>query len=373
MATIADVAREAGVSASTVSRVMTGAVSVSAQAVAKVRAAVDKIGYRPSKVARSLRIKRATTIGVLVTDIENPFFTTVVRAVEDVAQTNGYSVILCNSDEDLKKEREYVQVLCAEQVAGAIVVPATDRSSSYRQFVEEEIPFVTVDRRLETESADAILVDNLAGSYEAVMHLVKNGFRRIGLISGPPTTMTGRLRRDGYRKALTEAGISLDETLERVGTFKLDSGAKMTAELLDFLPSADALFIANNQMAMGALQTLSRRGVKVPEEIGIVCFDDMPWASFWNIALTTVQQPVYELGSTAASRLFERIRASRHMTCQDIVLSALLCVRRSSQRAALPIEINGKKGQSRSEADPSHRPILGSSSIPEGKAHLEPR
>lgn len=331
MGTIEDVAREAGVSIATVSRVLNGSTRVNADAAARVLTAVEKLQYRPSHAARTLRAQRATTIGLLISDIQNPFFTGLVRGVEDIAQQHGYSVILCNSDEDPEKERQYVDVLCAEHVAGAIVVPASERSRSFQRLREHNIPIVAVDRRLEGRVADAVLVDNLRGAHDAVAHLLAAGYRRIGLITGPISTTTGKQRREGYRRALAEAGAPRDPELERVGTFKESSGADMALELLSLDPPIDALFIANNLMTLGALETVHARGLRIPEDVAVVAFDDVPWANLAGISLTTVSQPVYELGATAALRLFQRMQGNAELSHQEIVLSPIICVRGSSR------------------------------------------
>lgn len=328
--TMRDVAAAAGVSVSTVSRVLNGTGSISRETIARVLAAAERVRYRPSNVARSLRARRSATFGLLISDIQNPFFTALVRGVEDVTQRNGYSVILCNSDEDPTKERDYVELLCAEQVAGAIVVPASERSRSFEAFEEAGIPFIAVDRVLETFEVDAVTVDNFRGAYEAVSHLVASGFRRIASITGPPATTTGRLRREGYRKALVDAGIEVDSSIERVGTHKEDSGESLADEILCLMPAVDALFVSNNLMSLGALKALYRRKVRMPDDVGFVCFDDMPWADLEPMSITTVRQPIYELGSTAATRLLNRVLAPDQMTHQQFVLAPTLCVRSSS-------------------------------------------
>ena len=331
MATIQDVAQRAGVSIATVSRVLNGREHVNEQVIARVRQAAQDLQYQPSRAARTLRANQATIIGLLISDIQNPFFTALVRGVEDVAQRNGYSLILCNSDEDPQKERRYIEVLCAERVAGAIVVPTREQQRTLKLFHEHHIPLVTVDRRFKDDEADVVLVDNMRGAREAVAHLLATGCRRIGIISGPMSTTTGRERLEGYRQALSEAGITPDPTLERIGSFKEESGRQLTNELLDLAPPIDALFVTNNLMTLGALAALHERHVRIPEEIAIIGFDEMPWAALHAISLTTVAQPVYELGSTAAMRLFQRLEHPSAFTRQEIVLAPALRIRNSTR------------------------------------------
>lgn len=337
MATIQDVARQAGVSIATVSRVLNGTARVNAMVAARVHAAAQELHYQPSRAARTLRANRSAIIGLLISDIQNPFFTTLVRSIEDVVQRNGYSLILCNSDENPQKEREYIEVLCAEHVAGAIIVPTRERSPALRLFHEQQIPVVALDRRVDDDNTDAVLVDNVQGAYEAVSHLIANGYRRIGMIMGPENTTTGRGRRDGCRKALREAGLPLDPKYERYGTFKEASGRQLAAELLDLDNPVDALFIGNNLMTLGALDVLHARNKWFPYDIAVVGFDEMPWAAISAISLTTVNQPVYELGSTAAMRLFQHLQSPTPLARQEIVLMPTLCVRDSSRaRSAVP-------------------------------------
>lgn len=331
MTTIQDVAKHAGVSIATVSRVLNGTAYVNAEITVRVREVAKALEYQPSRAARALRGNRTTIIGLLISDIQNPFFTTLIRGIEDVAQRNGYSLILCNSDEDPQKERQYIEVLCAEHVAGAIVVPTSERQRNLRLFQEHDIPLVSVDRRVKDSTTDAVLVDNVRGAYDAVTHLIANGYRRIGIITGPITTTTGRERLEGYRKALYEATIPGDPSLERIGSFKEDSGQQLTQELLNLENPVDALFTANNLMTMGALEALHIRNLRIPDDVAIVGFDEMPWAALSAISLTTVTQPVYEIGSTAALRLFQRLESPSVFTKQEIVLAPTLRLRGSSR------------------------------------------
>jgi LacI family transcriptional regulator len=332
MANIQDVAKYAGVSISTVSRVLNDRGRVNQDVVANVQAAVQALHYTPNRAARSLRMQQSRIIGLLISDIQNPFFTALIRGIEDVVQQNGYSLILCNSDENEQKERQYIEVLCAEHVAGAIIVPLFDNKRTIRTFNLHQIPIVAVDRKI--PDADTILVDNKRGAYEAITHLIANGYRRIGIITGPPNTTTGRERFEGYCKALDDAHIPLDPTIVRHGSFKAASGRTLAGELLDIQPAIDALFITNNLMTLGAFETLHERHLQTPQDIGIVSFDEMPWAALGPISLTTVTQPVYEIGSMAAMRLFQRLHNPNDYTQQEIILAPTLCIRDSSAMRA---------------------------------------
>jgi len=333
-ATIQDVAAQAGVSIATVSRVLTGRAFVDEEKARHVRQAMQTLQYQPSRAARAMRVNRSAILGLLISDIRNPFFTSLIRGVEDITQREGYSLLLCNTDENPRKERQYVDVLCAEGIAGAIVVPTQERSPAYRPFQERHIPFVAVDRRIRDNGVDTVTVDNVRGAYEGVAHLISNGYRRIGAITGPLTTTTGHDRLMGYREALTDAGIAYDPTLARSGSFKEPSGRLLMAELLAITPAIDAVFVANNLLTLGVLEELHARDVHIPADIAVVGFDEMPWASLSAISLTTVTQPVYELGATAAMRLVQRLRSTEPLTRQEIVLMPTLYTRASSRPRA---------------------------------------
>ena len=342
MANIQDVANLARVSIATVSRVFNGTAYVEPEVAALVRAAAAELRYQLSRAARMLRGTNSTIIGLLITDIQNPFFTSLVRGVEDMAQRNGYSLILCNSDEDPGKERQYVEVLCAEHAAGAIVVPTRENQRTLKLFQEHHIPVVAVDRRVKDKDIDVVLVDNVRGAHEAIAHLFANGYRRIGMISGPMTATSGRERLEGYRLALQEAGLTYDPGLVRSGSFKEQSGLELTRELLDLEEPVDALFCANNLMTVGALTAIRERGLRLPEDLALVGFDEMPWAALGSV--TTVTQPVYDIGSTAALRLFQRLQQkdTTPLTRQEIVLAPTLNVRNSSQpRQAIKVDLTG--------------------------------
>jgi LacI family transcriptional regulator len=330
-ATIRDVARHAGVSIATVSRVLNSVETVDAALADRVRVACAALRYRPNRAARALAGQRPTIIGLLVADLQNPFFMEIVRGVEDVAHRNGYVLILCNSAEDPHRERQNIEVLCGEPVAGTIVAATTDRKPILRMFAERGIPVVAVDRRACERSIDAVLIDNVTAAREAVAHLIANGYRRIGAITGPENTTTARERLEGYRLALSDAGIPIDPQLERYGSFSADSGRRLAGELLDLAPPVEALFAGNNRITQGALEALHVRNLHVPDDIAVVGFDEVPWAIPGTLSLTTVTQPAYELGSTAALRLLQRLQHPGQVVRQEIILAHQLHIGDSSR------------------------------------------
>lgn len=330
MANIQDVAKLAGVSISTVSRVLNRTAYVDPDREHRVLDAIQKLQYQPNRAARALRANYSRIIGLLITDIQNPFFTALIRGVEDIAQSKKYSVILCNSDEDVHREQQYIEVLCAERVAGCIVVPIREQAQILTPFQQQNIPVVLVDRNIKKSGFDAVMVNNRLGAYEAVTHLIANGYRRIGIVCGPLKTTTGRERLTGYRQALQDAGYELDPRLERIGSFKLESGEQLTRELLELEEPIDALFVCNNLMTLGALNAIQKHELHIPNDIAIVGFDEMPWANLSSISLTTVTQPAYDIGNTAALRLFQRLENPTAFSEQEIILNPRLTLRNSS-------------------------------------------
>jgi LacI family transcriptional regulator len=306
MTTIYDVARRSGVSPATVSRVLSGRRNVDPDLSEKVRAAVAELGYRPNGVARNLRRASTHLWAVVISDIENPFFTSLVRGLEDVAQPEGYHVVLCNSDEDPAKEAAYASAVLTEQMAGVVISPS-GTPDGVVQLHEANIPMVLIDRRLEGVEVDTVLVDNEYGAAEAVRHLVDGGYRRIACITGPRRVSTAMDRLAGYRSSLHEAGIRYQKELVRHADFREAGGYAAMESLLDLAEPPEALFVANNLMTVGALECLANRGLRAPDDIALVGFDDIPWADLVVPSLTTVAQPTYELGRTAGQLLKDRI------------------------------------------------------------------
>ena len=331
MPTIYDVASTAGVSPATVSRVLNGRTDVSPELASRVRQAVQELGYRRNGVARNLRRRVTTVWALIITDVGNPFFTAMVRGVEDVAHEAGYSLVLCNSDEDLDKEQRYVEIALAEQMAGVIIAAASEGASDLSPLVDRGVPVVAVDRRLDRLDLDTVLVDNVLGAREATSHLLDNGCRRVACITGPTRTTTAAERLRGFREAHQTAGLPVDPALVVRENFKEDGGRRGAEQLLALDTSPDGLFVANNLMTVGALEALLDAGAAIPDDVAVVGFDDIPWARLTRPRVTTVQQPTYEMGRQAALLLASRIAAYAGPP-RRVVLSPTLQVRESSLR-----------------------------------------
>lgn len=305
---LTEVARRARVSISTVSRTINQTGKISEKTQERIRRIMREIGYRPNRVARRLRAGgKCHLLGLIIPNIQNPFFADLARGVEDVAYRNNFAVLLCNYDEDPVKEHFYLDVMQQESVDGIILPPISERDAAVLRVARSGVPVVCVDRALANASCDQVEIDNHRGALEAVSHLIARGHRRIGLISGPADSSTGRERLAGYRRALADAGVEVDASLIRYGDYKKESGRQLAEELLGASKPPSALFVCNNLMTIGALEAISARRLRIPEQIGLIGFDDIPLAAVFQPPLTVVRQPAYEVGRSAAELLLKRI------------------------------------------------------------------
>jgi LacI family transcriptional regulator len=328
--TIKHVAERAGVSTATVSRVLAGGSGVRRELIDSVQEAVRLLDYHPNRVARNLRVRATRTIGLIIPDIQNPFFTSVVRGIEDVLQGDGYTLLLGNTDDNQERERIYLSTLHAEGVAGIILVTSDGRTPEFRRLLKAKVPLVVIDRVPAGLNVDAVTVANLEGAREATAHLIDLGHRRIGFIGGPAHLSTASERQAGYEEALRAAGAGYAPTPELIkyGDFRQTGGYQAMRELLAIPEPPTAVFIANNLMTLGALQAIHERGLSIPDDIGIISFDDMSWATSLQPPLTAVAQPTYELGATAAELLLARMRDPERPV-RRVVLNTELMIRAS--------------------------------------------
>ena len=329
MVTIKDVAREAGVSIGTASQALRGSPTVREETRRRVLAVAKRLRYQPSALARGLVTRRTHTVGLLISDIANPFFIRAVRAVEDVAQENGYNVILCNTDEDPAKETQYLRVLMEKRVDGIILATTAGSLQAVRDVRWRRIPLVLFYRELPKVATDTVKVDGVLGGRLATEHLLSLGHRRIAIIHGPVVRSTGAERLQGFLLALRAAGVRPDPALIREGNFKQDSGRELTRQLLDLSPPPTALSCTNNLMTVGALQALGERGIRMPSDLSLVGYDDMEWWTLTHPPLTTVGQPVYDLGREAMRLLLAQIGADGRRRPQRVVLKPELILRES--------------------------------------------
>jgi DNA-binding LacI/PurR family transcriptional regulator len=326
MATIRDVARQAGVSPATVSRWMNGRLVVKPSTAERISAAVKQLRYVPSLVARTLVTKESRTIGLLLADISNPFFAALARAVEDAAQERGYAVIVCNSDSNPEKEAGYIRLLNRKYIDGILFLSNSPGGSGLKAALKEEIPIVVVDEAIEGVKAPGVFTDNVQGAYDAVTHLIHLGHRRIGHVTGPPVYSTP-LRLHGYRRALEDNGLPFDSALVRVADFQTEGGRRAARMLLNLPQRPTAIFAGNDLMALGAIQAAWEAGLRVPEDLAIVGFDDIPLASAFVPPLTTVAQPLTDMGRVAVDMLVRRIEGKPAR--RRVILPCTLRVRQS--------------------------------------------
>jgi LacI family transcriptional regulator len=328
-ATIKDVAAHAGVSVATVSAVINSNKYVSPDLTQRVHASIRALGYERNSLAQGLKKQTSQTIGLIISDITNPFFTSVVRGVEDVANARGYSLILGNTDEDVKKEMGYIHLLESKRVDGLIISATQNNHAFLRSWPVHRLPLVSIDRLPDDVNIDAVLVDNVAGAREAVEHLIALGHERIGIVTGLAGITTTEERLIGYRQALAAHGIPLDPALIAEGNSRIDGGESATLQLLSRETTRPtALFVTSGLMIIGALQAIAQVGLRCPQDLALVGFDDFAWADVMHPRLTTVCQPTYEIGQKAAQLLFDRLE-KRDAVPQVLRLQPRLIIRES--------------------------------------------
>ena len=325
MVKIKDVAKEAGVSTATVSRVLAQKPYVSAEVQARVMAAVEKLGYRPNRVARSLRAQQSNTIGLIVSDIRNPYFTDVSRAVEDTAYEHGYAVYLCNTDESPEKEALYLNLLHDENVSGVILSPTKQTSDDF-DAINLNIPTVIIDRSIKHGEVDIVMIDNIDAAYRLTCHLVENGYRRLGALFGEAST-TGRERRQGFEKALREHDLT--PVTMRYLPPRIDAGHEATLAILNMPDRPEAILATNSLLSAGALEAIRERNLAIPDDIALVGFDETTWSMLVQPTLTVIAQPTYEIGQTAMELLLKRIEQP-DAPARQVILKGQLLARGSS-------------------------------------------
>jgi len=331
---IKDVANKAGVSTATVSRVLGDFPGVRDKTRIKVLETVSELNYEINAVARSLRQKKTNSIGIIVGNVLSQFYSVIAKSVEDTANKFGYHTILCNGDENSQKELEYLRILKSNRVDGIILTPTGKNSEYVQHLINSRTKVVLLDRLIKGVDCDAVLVDNIHGAYKAVKHLIDQGYKKIGIVNGYLDRTTGAERLKGYLKAIEETGIARDDSLIKIGNFKKESGRKLTEELLRQPNKPDAIFTTNIDMSMGALLAIKKMGLIIPDDIGIVCFDDSDWALILEPSITVIRQPVYQLGSTAAELLIKKIEDEEKKLDHKptvVILNTELIIRNSTK------------------------------------------
>lgn len=327
MTRIKDVAEAAGVSTATVSRVLADKPHVRPEVRERVLAAVEKLNYRPNRVARSLRVQKSNIIGLIVSDIQNPFFTSVSRAVEDMAYKQGLSVFFCNADEDPDKEAMYLDLMRDENVAGIILSPTRQTADTFDNKIKGDIPMVVIDRRVGNVEVDSIVLDNVDAAYRLTEHLIADGHQRIGAMFGVGST-TGRERREGFMKAMNDHGLEPPSNLVSYVNAREDEGYNTAKRLINLAEPPDAIFTSNALLSAGAYRALKESKVKIPDDIGFASFDETTWTTLVDPPITVIAQPTYEIGQTASDLLLKRIDDPTRPT-REVILKGQLIVRQS--------------------------------------------
>ena len=314
----------------TVSRVINGRAGVDAETQRKVEEAIAALDYVPNRIARGLLSQKTQTIGLIVPDVVNPFFAPVVRGAETAARRAGYRVLLCNSEGDLRLEREYIEDLVAHRVEGLLLAPANDASRhSVFPLLRGGFPLVLLDRALPDSDCDLVVADSVSGARRLVDHLISVGHRAIAHLTDAEDTSTGRDRLQGYQEALAAAGLPARDDLVFRTTVDQIGGYRATQEVLALDPRPTAIFAVNNMTAVGAMKALRERGLSVPEDIALVCFDDVEHLAVLSPFLTVVDQPAETLGGLGAQLLLERIAGKAGVRSRRITLQTDLIIRRS--------------------------------------------
>jgi LacI family transcriptional regulator len=327
--TIADVAREAGVSLMTVSRVVNDKADVSQATRQRVLQVVERLGYRPSSIARGLATRRTGTLGLVVPDVANAFFANVARGAESHAYARGYNVFLCNTDEDSQREEEVLQSLEEKRVDGVVLCSSRLDDSELSLQLRRFPVLVLVNRLLESDDVCTVLVDDKAGGRLATDHLLSAGHQAVGFLAGPPLSHSGRQRKAGYRAALTAAGWPYNADLVQHCSPTVQGGHQAARELLVAHPRLTALFCYNDLVAVGALQACAELGRRVPDDLAVVGYDDIPLANLVTPPLTTCRVPRYKLGELAMQLLLDQIDGSSDQH-ERVVLQPELIVRVSA-------------------------------------------
>lgn len=324
MVKIRDVAKRAGVSPATASRALNNHPRVDPELASRVKAAAAELSYRPNVVARNLRKKSTQVASLIIPDIEDYFCTSLARGAEDIAREYGYSVLLCNSDGKLNRERAYLDVAESGQVAGILL---SSRNAGIPPDITG-VPVVAIDVSL-GENTDSVTTDSWAGGQSASEHLLAQGWTKFACIAGPRDSPTSNARVDGFLSALKEANTPctvIHSSYDRSG------GESAMREILEKVPRPFGLLIANEKLAIGALSVLHAEQVRLGETVGAVAFDDAPWAPLLEVPLTVVDQPAYKIGTTAMRLLMDRVRHDGNSPVQHVVLPTRLIVRKSSIR-----------------------------------------
>jgi LacI family transcriptional regulator len=322
--TIYDVARAAKVSIATVSKVINRTGSISEKTRSRVLKVMEDLNYKPSVVASALTGKRTNTVGLLIPDLANPFFAEIARSVEDRGHEAGFNLMICSTDNDPDKESEYISLMRQKSVDGIILASGLVSDTAVKQLIDHQIPLAVIARDLPVLAVNAVLVDDFAGGYMAVSHLLSLGHRRIGVVAEDLRLMSSRERVRGYRHALEEAGAENDDSLVRVSDFTIEGGRRAALELLQMPDRPTALFACNDLLAIGAMRAAKELGLAIPEDLSVVGFDNTILAEIVDPGLTTVAQPIGNMGRQVVDLLIDEIQGEEKPARRVVLLPRLV-------------------------------------------------
>lgn len=338
MPTIRDVAKKAGVATMTVSRVINNSGYVSEETRAKVETAVAELGYVPNMLGPSLRFKQTNTIALLLTDITNPFWTSVARGAEDAAHENGYSVILCNTDESVEKQEQYIEMLLRRRIDGILLAPTSSSAAPVQMIQQQGIAVVVLDRSVPVAGVDVVRGDSTGGAYLLTRHLLELGHTKITAMVGPRNVSTSCERVAGFERAMQESDLDINEGQILWGKFTLASGREMMEQVLATSPRPTAIFAGNNFIAIGALQAIRNAGLEAPRDISIASFDGLPESLSAYPFITHVVQPTYAMGYKATRILLSRMSDANDNEYRSVILPTKLVIRQSTGPPTMNME-----------------------------------
>jgi len=324
--TLKMVAEKAGVSVNTASRAINNKSDINEKTKKRVLKVAQELGYVQNATAVALRTKKTRTLGVVIADNRNPFYAEVLNGMEEAAREKNYHIILANTQRDYKKEEEAINLLLAKRVDGLLITPVQDRDDDIKKLIEANIPFVVVGRDFENIEVDAVYNDEIKGGFLATEYLIKKGHKRIALIDGFLYKSPAKGRLEGYKKALNKYRILLDDLLISVGDINMEDGYERTKQMLEKNIDFTAIFAYNDMMAFGSMQAIKEKGLRIPEDIGLVGYDDIPFSSLISPSLTTIRLKKQDLGIESVELLLSRINGSREKM-KKIMLNVELIVR----------------------------------------------
>lgn len=327
--TIKDIAREARVSYATVSRAINNKYGVKPTTQAKILDIAKQLNYSPNGIARGLVKQETKTLGLIIPDITNPFFPEVARGIEDGAKERGYSVFLCNTNWENDRETQYIELLLEKRVDGLVIAPISNVIDPVHERLYGSIPVVYVSNAPQNTDRSFVVIDNVRGGYLATEHLIQAGYDRIGFIGATEGSLSIDERLEGYKRALGERGLPIEERYIHLSHFRQEAGAAIMRTMIEQGDYPRAVFAENDLLALGVIEGVRSKGLSVPGDVAVVGFDDIPFAGFQEVQLTTVCQPKYEMGKTAVEILIDEIAAAGN-GARRVILEPELIVRRST-------------------------------------------